>query len=376
MKKAAWALTLILIPAIAFAADDGHGRGGGQGGGRGSGAANGGGVGNGRGIGQGVGGGRGHTSTPTPRPHVITRMQRYTMPQPNVIRNPSHVVRDNNHVTVPQHDERGTPLRQTPVRVPPAQHNAIARNPTFIRNIHNEERAERTPGRYYWHDLGGRRYAHYYDTRGIHWYGFYAGPHFYWTRYYASRWWWYDPHFSRWVFWWDGYWWWPGPYGLTYVYVNNSYYPYENGEVVTATPEVVAPPAAAPRPSEGAVSTSPDGSRMVQIVGDQGDAYLYDRSTGQPTYLKYLGANVDKVRFSGGANGQPVQILVDYKDGSFALFDAEGNSASSPPANAAELPGTPPAATAPPPDAEPPAPEGTTDATTPPSGPPSAPPTQ
>jgi hypothetical protein len=38
---------------------------------------------------------------------------------------------------------------------------------------------------------------------------------------------------------------------------------------------------------------------------------------------------VTQVRFSGGTAGAPSQILVEYKDNTFALFDADGNSQSS-----------------------------------------------
>ena len=286
-------------------------------------------------------------------------MHRYSVPRPDVIHNPSHIVRDERHIAWPKRDDHGSRITQTPARLPPAQHNAIVRDQAFMRHLHDHERVEVVPRRYYWHDVGGRRYAHYYDG-GIHWYGFYNGPHFYWTRYYADRWWWYDTRFARWVFWWNGYWWWPGPLGVTYVYVDNSYYPYENGEVIVAHPDVIPPPASAPAPTAGSVWYSPDGRRMVQIVGIQSDAFLYDRTGGdQPSYMKYLGPNVAKVRFSGGKEGKALQILLDYKDGSFAVFDAEGNSPQSVPTSASELPGPPPAATPPPmPDSPPPMPEG------------------
>lgn len=347
MKAITILCALILIPGVLLADNQGHGEG--RGGGRAAGnpsnvqhAAP-------RGSG-------GHAYGQTTKPAVITRMQRYNMPKPEVIHNQSHVVRDNQHITWPKSDGHGAPITQQPARVPPAHHNSVARNTAFVNTIRGRERTETQPRRYYWHDEGGRRYAHYLD-HGINWYGFYHGSTFYWTRWYASRWWWYDPRFARWVFWYNGYWWWPGPLGVTYVYMDNSYYPYENGEVVVAHPDVVPPPAQAPNPSAGSTWNSPDGQRMVQITGDQSDAFLYDRSSGQPEYMKYLGPNVDSVRFSGGTNGQLVQILVNYKDGTFALFDENGDSTQTPPTSAADLPGPPPAATPPPqPEDTPPTP--------------------
>jgi hypothetical protein len=33
---------------------------------------------------------------------------------------------------------------------------------------------------------------------------------------------------------------------------------------------------------------------------------------------------VDRVRFSGGTDGRPLKILVDFKNGDFSLFSSEG----------------------------------------------------
>jgi hypothetical protein len=38
---------------------------------------------------------------------------------------------------------------------------------------------------------------------------------------------------------------------------------------------------------------------------------------------------VSKVRYSGGTAAAPLQILVEYKDDTFAMFDADGNSQKS-----------------------------------------------
>ena len=199
-----WAWFMILAAAVsAVSADEGHKRGGGivrTGGGGGGGAtpatpAT---------PAPGHHGGRATPATPaTPpshgRPSVITRMQRYSVPRPDVIHNPNHVIHDQRRIEWPKKDDHGARITQTPTRLPPAHHNAIVRDQAFMRHLHDHERAEVAPRRYYWHDVSGRRYAHYYDG-GIHWYGFYNGPHFYWTRYYANRWWWYDTRFARWVF--------------------------------------------------------------------------------------------------------------------------------------------------------------------------------
>lgn len=90
---------------------------------------------------------------------------------------------------------------------------------------------------------------------------------------------------------------------------------------------------------------------MVQISGSNGDAFLYDNTATPPSFVKFLGTGASKVRFSGGTAGAPLQILVEYKDDTFALFDMDGTSQSS--AVKAAEPQAPPLAK---PDAIPPMP--------------------
>jgi hypothetical protein len=258
------------------------------------------------------------------------------------------MVRDERRINWPERFENGTQIVQRAATIAPREHALVARNTTVVRNIQRQQRVEVVPNRYYWHVDGGIRYCHYFD-HGIHWYGFYHGPSFYWTRFYGDRWWWFDAGFGRWVYWWDGYWWWPGPTGVLYVYVDNNYYPYEEGGVTVKRPEVVQPPENVPSSNEGSTWNSPDGKRMVQVFGSNAEAFLYDKSGKEPVFLKYLGKGIDKVRFSGGTEGKPTQILIDFKDGSFALYTEDGD-----PVDAAVSPqSTPPLPTAPPPNAPP-----------------------
>jgi hypothetical protein len=257
-------------------------------------------------------------------PSTIYRRQHIAMPRAPM---PSHAFRDQGRAVVPQRNEFGERITKPRATVPPANHLQITRNPALVRGIQRQQRAEVAPHHYYWHNVGGIRYAHYYDGR-YHWYGFYHGPRFYWTRYYDDRWWWYDALSARWDFWWDGYWWWPGPGGLPYVYIDDDYYPYEGSGVTVEQAEEQPAPAKIPAPGAGAVTESPDGRRMVQI-GSDGEAFLFDKTKTPPSFLKYLGAGVSRVRFSGGSKGTPPQMLVEYDDDTFALFDADGNSLSS-----------------------------------------------
>jgi hypothetical protein len=216
------------------------------------------------------------------------------------------------------------------------------------RSIASRQGVERVPNHYYFHNEGGMRYWHYFGgPGGLHWYGFYFGPSFYWFPFYSGYWWWYDVNLARYAYWYNGYWWWNGPGGVPYIYADGDYIPYtqvqptqqasaDTSEATPAPPSAppTAPPsaaAAAKAPAkEGSAEKSPDGKRMVQITGTEGGAFLFDESATPPIFMKHLGDNVEKVRYSGGSGGQPVKILVDYKDGTFGLFDEDGNPADKP----------------------------------------------
>jgi hypothetical protein len=247
----------------------------------------------------------------------------------------------------PEKDETGARISKPAATAPPAHHADVVRNTGFARNRVQLERTETARNHYYWHNENGMRYSHYYDGRN-HWYGFYHGPTFYWTRFYGNLWWWRDPVYSRWVFWGNGFWWWDGPGGVPYVYIDNGYYPYEGAGVTVEHAENQVPPASIPAPDKGSTTASPDGRRMVQVFGSDAQAFVYDKTVSPPTFMKYLGQGVSKVRFSGGTAGAPLQILVEFKDDTFALFDADGNSQSSA-IKTDEATGAPPAAAAPPP---------------------------
>lgn len=257
---------------------------------------------------------------------VVIKRRHVPVPRPNRITDPHRQLRDARRAAAPARDARGAPVRQRAALAPPA-HTTVVRNPDITKHIARQRNVEVVRNRYYWHAVGGVRYCHYWDG-GAHWYGFYHGPAFYWTRYWDDRWWWYDPTFARWVYWWSGYWWWPGPGGAVYVYVDNNYYPYEDAGMVTVKkPQVDQPPPVAPQEADSGSSwVSPDGRRMVQVFGDRSEAFLYDKSGDKPVFMTYLAKGVAQARFLGGGKGQPLRILLDFKDGTFALFDAEGRS--------------------------------------------------
>ena len=256
----------------------------------------------------------------------ITRLRNISISRPERLE-PARMINDHRQFSAPRRFNNGDEIRVNPARVPPSHHAEIVNDHDAIRSIAREQGAERERNRFFWHNDKGRRYAHYFDNDDIDWYGFYFGPSFYWTRYYGDRWWWYDLGYARWVFWWNGSWWWQGPGGLDYVYMDNNYYPYQEGGVTVRKSTTIPPAGVSPIPGVGRQWTSPDLRRMVEVTGTENAAFLYDRTSGKPVYLSYLGRDVVKVRFTGGGADQPLQLLLDFKDGTFAIFDADGKSA-------------------------------------------------
>jgi len=216
-------------------------------------------------------------------------------------------------------------IRRPNAGAPPS--GPIVQDPGVVQEMRRGRRGNIVPDKYYWHNRGGKRYVHYYD-RHRHWYGFYDGPRFHWTSWHGDRWWWYDAHFHRWNYWHAGHWWWPASTGAVFVYRDGDYRPYEEAGLAVESPVAAAPPTAPealPATPQGGSWTSPDNRRMVQILGARAEAFLYDATLPDaPRFLKYLGRDVEKVRFAGGTDGKPLRILLDHKDGGFALLNANG----------------------------------------------------
>jgi hypothetical protein len=190
-------------------------------------------------------------------------------------------------------------------------------------NIYNNQ--ETLANHYYWHSWNGTSYCHYYDNWGYHWYGWYWGGNCFWSRWYGNYWWWYDPAYSRWCYWNDGYWWWNDPYHVDVVYV------YNNGDYVssTSTATDVQAPDSAPAQSGEVDFKSRDGDRTVKVFGE--DAFLYDTSMdGSANKPVYLASNVKEVKFSKPGYGKPMQIMLILNDGSFEMFDWDGNPYNNP----------------------------------------------
>ncbi|HVM32458.1 MAG TPA: hypothetical protein VMU88_04940 [bacterium] len=228
-------------------------------------------------------------------------------------------------IRVPQQGPAGARLTAVPLS-PRHFADPVVKNqmrlvvqPSMRQRVQQYNQLETAHGHYYWHVDNGFNYCHYVDDWGYHWYGWYVGNQCFWTRNYANRWWWFDPDYNRWCFWNAGFWWWQDPahVGDLYCYNNDAYIPCNSAEdqiVVT-----VNSPA-----NSGLVYTSPDGSRQVKVMGDSKDAFLYDTANPPSFAPVYLASEVSNVQFSNNA-GRPLEIVLTLGDGTFDLFDGEGN---------------------------------------------------
>jgi hypothetical protein len=250
----------------------------------------------------------------------------------------------------PDHGHDGRPIPQQPWRdhdgrVIPPNRDHIGRidNDEYRRNIHREQdHWNRGDHDYHWHQWNGTPVCHHYDDYGYHWWGFYVGSSYFWTRYYEDRYWWYDPYWHRWTYLHDNRWWWEEG-GTTYVIINNNYYRYGDtgGTVVTPdpTPPVEVPPgrpsAPAPEPAQ-TMFYSQDGTRSVQILGDRKEAYLYDLTVADQNDRqargRWLGAGVKSAQFTYEDKIEPAgkvqvirQIELTFDDASkTAVSDSNG----------------------------------------------------
>ncbi len=231
--------------------------------------------------------------------------------------------RAHSSIRYPASGPQGRPLHAA-VFEPSAMNNTVVRSHMGLVNTNIAFRAQITHfnnveilrNNYYWHSYGGFNYCHYYDPWGYHWYGWYLGSSYFWTRYWNNYYWWYDPVSFRWCYWWDGNWWWNNPAHVeaAYVYNNGNYIPSDSANTE------------APSGTAAIEYRSQDGSRMVKIVGT--DAFLYDTAdTGVDNKPVFLGSNVTNVKFSKTSDGKPLQVMLEYNDGTFGLFDADGNPA-------------------------------------------------
>ena len=110
--------------------------------------------------------------------------------------------------------------------------------------------------------------------------------------------------------------------GDLYLYDDGNYIACNstNDEVVVSTMD---------QPNS-AVYTSPDGTRVVKVMGDTQDTFLYDTAVPPSFNPIYLASKVTNVSFSNTDSGRPLQILLTLSDGFFDIVDNQGNLYESP----------------------------------------------
>ena len=199
-------------------------------------------------------------------------------------------------------------------------HMSLVGSSEWLDRIRAFNQSENRPNFYYWHNDKNFTYCHFIDNSGYHWYGWYLGNKYFWIRNFNNRWWWYDVDYDRWCFWNNGFWWWQDPYhmGDLYCYNDASYIPCNSAEDNVAV--------IVPDNNNTHNYTSPDGTRIVKVVADTEDAFLYDSANPPSFNPVYLASGVQDVMYSDPKNGRPLEIILKLNDQSFDMFDGNGNS--------------------------------------------------
>ncbi len=212
---------------------------------------------------------------------------------------------------------------------------SISRGTAFSGRIASLNRSDVLRNNYYWHSWGGWNYCHYFDRWGCNWFGWCWGDSFFWTQYYGDNWWWYDSWGARWCYWWGNEWYWQDPGTNTvYIYENGNYAPTDQADANAGGNSYNQPPtngnvAGSSNMEENSNLSkdivefpSQDKTRMVKIVGGEGDAFLYDsaKNSFKPLFLE---SDVKDVKFSKNSKGA-MEIKLILNDGSYEKFDAQG----------------------------------------------------
>ena len=233
---------------------------------------------------------------------------------------------DGRAVTPPSGQPQKPYVNQHGRQIPPSSdHVRVISDPKIQdRMRHDQDGWNRNDHGYHWNDWDGRRICHHYDEFGYHWWGFYLGDVYFWTRYDNGMYWWYDPYWHRWCWLRDDRWYWQNDSGVVYVVIDGNYYQYQddNGTIVVVpdpTRPVDVPPGPA-NPNQPASYYSADGTRFVTIDPTDGSAYLYDATVTDQSdprsQGRLLGTGVSSAQFVYGADGSTLaQINLTFTDG-------------------------------------------------------------
>lgn len=132
-----------------------------------------------------------------------------------------------------------------------AHFRALAGDSVMMGNLRGYNRSEIQANHYYWHSYHGMNYCHYYDPWHYHWYGWYMGDRYFWTRFDRGFWWWYDPLQLRWCYWDNNNWWWSDPLQPQAVYL------YHDGDYMRSDYAGDSPDAGPENPDDSVVPSMP-----------------------------------------------------------------------------------------------------------------------
>jgi hypothetical protein len=270
------------------------------------------------------------------------------MPTPPKPVDPNHMINParngDGRAIQPPTSRNGQPITQKPLvnkngrLIPPGSKNiGIINGKGMIGNI-NGIQGHWNDGDhgYGWYNWNGQLVGHHYDEFGYHWWGFYIGDAYFWTRYYNNMYWWWDPYWHRWCWQNGSSWWWQDVNGVMYIVIDGNYYQYQddNGTVVVVpdpTQPVDVPPGPVD-PSQPASYYSADGTRFVTIDPTDGSAYLYDATVADPSdpraQGRLLATGVSSVQFGYASDGSQSlqQIDLTFSDGiTTAVADPNGD---------------------------------------------------
>ena len=125
-----------------------------------------------------------------------------------------HTDKDHSKIAYPKEGFDNHPLNALPFSSRHFNDNIVKTHMSLVSssqwqdNIRGFNHNENQANHYYWHNDENFNYCHYIDNSGYHWYGWYLGNKYFWTRNFNNRWWWYDEDYDHWCFWNDGFWWW------------------------------------------------------------------------------------------------------------------------------------------------------------------------
>ena len=78
--------------------------------------------------------------------------------------------------------------------------------------------------------------------------------------------------------------------------------------------------------ADAEIYVSEDGTRAVKIDKESRDAFLYDRTETPDFNPVFLASDVKSAQFSDNGSEGSLQVMLTLRDGSFGLFDGQGNA--------------------------------------------------